>query len=74
LLPEAVVEWKDVRASEYNGRDLRLFLASAYDYAVRNGCDHGFPNFHQADYGDGLVYGTLLVRSGKCEWRDVPAA
>ena len=31
----------------------------------------GFPNFHEADYGDGVVYGTILLRDTEAEWRDV---
>jgi hypothetical protein len=31
----------------------------------------GFPNFHQADYGQGIVYGTILLHHHTVEWRDV---
>jgi hypothetical protein len=34
---------------------------ATHDYAVRNGFVGGFPNFHQADYGGGTAYGTMLL-------------
>lgn len=41
------------------------------DYAERHGFFSAFPNFHEADYGDGVVYGTILLRDTEAEWRDV---
>ena len=32
------------------------------DWAARNGYAAGFPNFHQANYGQGVVYGTILIK------------
>jgi hypothetical protein len=43
------------------------------DWAVRNGYAAAFPNFHQADYGRGVVYGTILLKQG-VEKRDIPAS
>jgi hypothetical protein len=40
-------------------------------YADVYGFFAGFPNFHEADYGDGVVYGTILLRDTEAEWRDV---
>ncbi|MBW7897982.1 hypothetical protein B188_08760 [Candidatus Brocadiaceae bacterium B188] len=42
------------------------------DYAECHGFFSGFPNFHEADYGSGVVYGTILLRDTEAEWRDVP--
>jgi hypothetical protein len=42
------------------------------DYAGVHGFAGGWPNFHQADYGDGLVRGTFLLPAPLVEWRDVP--
>ena len=53
LLRDVVVDWRDVSAAEYAATDLRTRFTGAHDYAVRNGYQHGFPNFHQADYGNG---------------------
>ncbi len=46
---------------------------AVHDWATRNGYVAGFPNFHQADYGQGVVYGTILFKEG-VEWRDIPAS
>ncbi len=73
LLREAVVDWRDVPAREYGANDMRSRFTGAHDYAQRQGYQHGFPNLHQADYGQGVVYGTFLIVPGTCEWRDVPA-
>lgn len=73
LLKSDVVEWRDVPASEYRSSDTRTRFTGAHDYAIRNGYQHGFPNFHEANYGNGVVYGTFLIKQGTCEWRDVPA-
>jgi hypothetical protein len=43
------------------------------DHRFREVNDYaGFPNFHEADYGKGMVYGTILLRDTEAEWRDVP--
>ncbi len=83
LLPAHVVDWRDVFASEQgNPQNLRERLTGAHDYAVRNGYLHGYPNFHQANYGQGVVYGTFLIKKNPnppvtyepiAQWRDVPA-
>lgn len=82
-LPAHAVEWRDVPAWEMgnpNPNDHRLRLASANGYAYQRNYLHGFPNFHHANYGQGTVYGTLLVRKGPtggnvlplAQWQDVP--
>jgi hypothetical protein len=40
-------------------------------YADVHGFFAGFPNFHEADYGDGVVHGTILLRDTEAEWGDV---
>lgn len=74
LLRSGAAEWRDVRASDLGhppGDDIGARFRATNDYATRNGFAAGFPNFHQADYGSGLVYGTVLLRQGAVEWRDV---
>ena len=44
------------------------------DYAVHHGFASGQPNFHEADYGDGVVNGTFLLPPHVADFRDVPAA
>ena len=46
----------------------------AHDYAVWHGFATGWPNFYEADYGDGVVYGTFLLPPNTADFRDVPAA
>lgn len=43
-------------------------------YSAVHGFAAGFPNFHEADHGQGVVYGTQLLRTAAVEWRDVPRA
>ncbi|SFR43242.1 hypothetical protein SAMN04487947_1370 [Halogeometricum rufum] len=42
------------------------------EFARHSGYAFGFPNFHQADYGNGTVHGSFLVKSGAATHRDVP--
>lgn len=70
-------EWRDVSASDLGnppGYSIGARFRAISDYAARNGFVGGFPNFHQADYGSGLVYGNILLGSNEAEWRDVPAS
>ena len=74
LFKHGSAEWRDVPARELgnpNPGDVGARFRATNDYAVRNGFLAGFPNFHQADYGRGVVYGTILLRHGTAEWRDV---
>lgn len=77
LLPSSTAEWRDVPAVEYGVHDitdLPAMIRGATDFAVSNGFAAGLPNFHQANYGSGVVYGTFLISVGMTEFRDVPAA
>jgi len=74
LLSDAVADWRDVPAQDLgNPQTLRERFARTNSYAVQQGYQHGFPNFEQANYGAGLVYGTHLIAPGLCEFRDVLA-
>jgi hypothetical protein len=44
------------------------------DWAVAHNLDGGFPTCHQADYGNGVVYGAILFPKGSIAWTDVPRA
>ena len=50
--------------------DRRFRLVNAYAEAA--GYFAGFPNFHEADYGQGVVGGVHLLRDTVTEFRDVP--
>ncbi|MGM1416295.1 hypothetical protein ACS2BX_25630, partial [Bacillus cereus group sp. BceL300] len=41
------------------------------NYASANGFGAGFPNFHQADHGNGLVYGVAFLRPEHVVMQDV---
>jgi hypothetical protein len=67
-------EWRDVPLSELGNPTLDDFEArfrATQDYAIRNGFVGGFPNLFHADYGRGIVCGTVLLRPGFAEWQDV---
>ena len=67
--------WQDVpRSTLGNPPDARRRLTSAHDYAKTNGFGHGFPNFHEANYGAGVVYGTFLITTAATTWQDVPVS
>lgn len=42
------------------------------EYASKNGFAGGFPNFHEARYGNDIVGGTILLKHGLVKWEDVP--
>jgi hypothetical protein len=68
------VEWRDVPLAELGNPSLEDFgarMRSTQDYAARNGFVGGFPNFYHADYGSGIVCGTVLLLGRDYEWRDV---
>ncbi|MCI0711881.1 MAG: hypothetical protein L0154_17120 [Chloroflexi bacterium] len=75
FLRDTEVEWRDVPRSEYRVfhiEDVPGLFRAANDYAVRQGYPAAFPNCEQADHGQGVVYGTILMKPGTTEWRDVP--
>lgn len=74
LLKGEGVEWRDVPAADLKNppiHDIGARFRATQDYAVREGFVGGFPNFYHADYGRGLVYGTILLRPGFAFWADV---
>ena len=42
-------------------------------YASKNGFSGAFPTFNEADYGQGKVYGTWLLKNDKSVFRDISA-
>jgi hypothetical protein len=70
-------DWKDVPLADLGNVSLEDFAArmrATTNYAVANGYIGGFPNGFNADYGAGMVCGTILLRQGSADWRDVPIA
>jgi lamin tail-like protein len=47
---------------------------NAHRYAGTQGFVGGFSNFHEADYGRGVVYGTFMLPAATVDWRDIPRA
>jgi hypothetical protein len=41
--------------------DIGTRFSATQDYATAQGFVGGFPNFYQADYGAGTVYGTIAI-------------
>lgn len=67
------VTWQDVlRSTLGNPNTTRTRLTSAHDFAKTQGHAHGFPTFHEANHGAGVVYGTYLLTSAAVTWQDVP--
>lgn len=67
------VTWQDVpRSAQGNPTTPRTRLTGAHDWAVAQGAAHGFPTFHEANYGAGVVYGTYLLTAAAVAWQDVP--
>ena len=68
-------QWQDVPLAELGSPPLNDFMGrmrATQVYAVQNGFIGGYPTFYHADYGKGVVCGTVLIRPGGAEWRDVP--
>jgi hypothetical protein len=75
LLPSSTAEWRDVPRATYGVfhiEDVPALFRSANDYAGTIGFPAAYPNCHQQDWGAGVVYGTILLKDGSVEWRDVP--
>ena len=75
-IPDGGVSRRDLRLGSLE--DPRLRLTAAYDYARRTenpfggNYAHGYPNFHQAQYGPSeLFFGTFLIQPGLVDYRDV---
>lgn len=67
------VSWQDVPVAAL-GRpnSARTRLTSAHDWAKTQGAAHGFPTFHEANHGAGVVYGVHLLTAAAVGWQDVP--
>jgi hypothetical protein len=50
-----------------------LFIA-ANTWASKNGYIGAYPNFHEANYGKGRVFGTILLKPEAGEFKHVPAS
>jgi hypothetical protein len=67
-------EWRDVPLAELGNpplSDIGARFRATSAYAVQHGFVGGFPTFFHADYGHGIVCGTILLKATGAEWRDV---
>ena len=74
LLSGPGVEWRDVPLSELGNPpldDIGARFRATNAWAVQHGFVGGFPNFFHADYGHGIVCGTVLLKPGYAQWHDV---
>jgi hypothetical protein len=77
LIKEGMADWKDIPAADLgHPRDAEARFRAVNDWAGQRGYAGAFPNFHQAEYRDGrgVVYGTILLKKGAADWKDIPAA
>ena len=76
LLTTRVAEWRDAPLGPYGARNVddvpRLFRAAA-SYAASENYPGAYPNCHWSQHGSEPVFGTIMIRPGTAEWRDVPA-
>jgi hypothetical protein len=75
LIRHGAAQWRDVPLSELDNSPLDDFgqrFRATHVYATDNGFVGGFPTFEHADYGHGIVCGTILFPAQNAEWRDVP--
>jgi len=75
IVPANLVEWMDVSASALGyppDNDVEARFRAVQDFANNSGFIGGFPNFYSDDVRQ--VYGTILLRQGAAEWRDVSAS
>jgi hypothetical protein len=77
LLKESVAAFRDVSAAELGNpaeEDVGARFRASHAFARRNGLIGALPNFFHAGEGPGRVYGTVLLREGVAEFRDVAAS
>ncbi|WP_162631637.1 hypothetical protein [Burkholderia sp. JP2-270] len=68
------VEWRDVPIADLGNPpldDIGQRFRATQDYAKRYGFEGGFPNMFHADYGNGIVCGTLLLKAPAATRRDI---
>lgn len=74
LIKSDAADWRDIRAAELgNPRNPEARFRAISHYAIRHGYVGGFPNFHEANYGEGKVYGAILIKPDAADWYDIRA-
>jgi hypothetical protein len=73
----AGAEWRDVPLAKLGNVALEDFgerMRATNSYASREGFVGGFPTFFHADVGNGIVCGTVLLKTECAVWRDISLA
>src|SRR5262245_34909246 len=68
-------EWWNVPSTDYGVfhiDDVPALFRAANGWAAQNGVPAAFPNCHQGVEGGIVVYGTIALKPGTVEFRDVP--
>ncbi len=76
FLPAMTAEWRDLSWTDIGSPALDDFVArfrGVNDWAVRNGFLGGFPNMYHADYPNGRVGGSILIKPNQADvhWIDM---
>ena len=73
LLQSEAVDRQDIPAQElgFPSSSEERFRA-INNWAARRGYVGGFPNFNQADYGQGVVFGVVLIKQGYGQGVSIP--
>ena len=78
IRPGSNIEWRDVPRRELGAPELSNIEGcwrAAHRWAIAHGYGTGMPTFEQADYGNGVVYGIVLLKSPPhMTWQDVRLA
>lgn len=75
FLKHGMVDWRDIPHSWLGSPPLQDFgarMRATQQLATVLGYVGGYPNFHHANYGSGIVCGTMFLPNEIAEWRDVP--
>lgn len=74
LLKKDAATFRDVLASELGNPQSPMDRFRAVNsYASKNNFEGAFPTFHEANYGQGKVFGVWLLKKGAAVFRDIPA-
>lgn len=75
FVKQATAEWLDIPLAELGNVALEDFaerMRATNTWASQHGFIGGFPTFFHADYGSGIVCGSVLIKSDGTEFRDIP--
>jgi hypothetical protein len=74
FVTQTSAEWRDVPLAELGNISLDDFaerMRATNTWASQHGFIGGYPTFFHADYGSGIVCGTVLIKATGAEFRDI---